>query len=125
MDQRINTTIMLIQNRLREELPINELARSLNLSASRFHHLFKAETGVSPAHYLRALRMELAKRLLETSFLSVKQIMNCVGFKDRSHFERDFKATYGLTPRRCRSASQHLGPSTTTSADWRAGIATK
>ena len=98
VDQRIRMTITLMQGRPREELTVNELARLVNLSPSRFHHLFKAETGLSPAHYLWAVRMELAKKLLETSFLGVKQIMNTVGVKDRSHFARDFKAVYGLTP---------------------------
>jgi transcriptional regulator GlxA family with amidase domain len=111
VDQRIRITIKLMKGRLREELPVNDLARFVNLSPSRFHHLFKAETGSSPAHYLWAVRMELAKKLLETSFLGVKQIMNTVGLKDRSHFARDFKSVYGLTPTQCRSGSEYIGQS--------------
>jgi hypothetical protein len=48
--------------------------------------------------YLRLLRMERAKDLLESSFLSVKEIGFRVGLTDESHFVRDFKATYGLSP---------------------------
>jgi hypothetical protein len=51
-----------------------------------------------PMRYLRVLRMERAKDLLESSFLSVKEIGFRVGLTDESHFVRDFKATYGLSP---------------------------
>jgi len=54
--------------------------------------------GLSGPVSLRRARMESARHLLETSFLSVKQIMVCVGINDISHFARCFKDTYGLTP---------------------------
>ena len=116
MDQRIYITTMFIKGRVEQELSVDHLARSVNLSRSRFHHLFKAETGMSPARYLRTIRMELAKSLLETSFLSVKQIMNSAGFRDRSHFERDFKNHYGLTPTQIRLATQQVAALNYTSA---------
>jgi transcriptional regulator GlxA family with amidase domain len=48
--------------------------------------------------------MDHAKILLESSFLSVKQIMTEVGIRDESHFVKDFYATYGLSPTRYRRA---------------------
>ena len=51
-----------------------------------------------PIRYLRLLRMERAKNLLESSFLSVKEIAFQVGLNDESHFVRDFKTTYGYSP---------------------------
>lgn len=48
--------------------------------------------------YRKSLRMRMAKRLLETTFLNVKEIMLEVGFKDESNFVRDFKKCYGLSP---------------------------
>ncbi|MGH9906870.1 MAG: helix-turn-helix domain-containing protein, partial [Pyrinomonadaceae bacterium] len=41
--------------------------------------------------------------LLETSFLSVKEITHSVGLNDESHFVRDFKAVYGFPPTRYRN----------------------
>jgi len=55
--------------------------------------------------YLRLLRMERAKYLLETSFLSVKEITHSVGLNDESHFVRDFKKAYGAPPARYRMRS--------------------
>jgi hypothetical protein len=56
-----------------------------------------------PIRYLRLLRMERAKGLLESSFLSVKEIAYQVGLNDESHFVRDFKSTYGYSPALYRS----------------------
>ena len=47
--------------------------------------------------------MERAKDLLESSFLSVKEIAFQVGLNDESHFVRDFKSTYGYSPALYRS----------------------
>lgn len=105
MDQRVQIAIRLMKDEFHQGIALDELASSVNLSLSRFHHLFKAETGTTPARYLRELRMEKAKKLLETSFANIKQIMVQIGIQDRSHFEREFKRTYGLTPAQYRTTS--------------------
>jgi transcriptional regulator GlxA family with amidase domain len=93
-----------MKENLRRELSSDELARSVNLSTSRFRHIFKAEVGTSPARYLRTLRLERAREMVKTSLLSVKQIMASTGITDRSHFDREFKKAYGLTPVQYRAA---------------------
>ena len=105
MDQRIRIVLTLMSDELQREWTPAELAAAVNLSTSRLQHLFKQETGTTPARHLRALRLERAKALLETSLLSVKQIMHATGIKDRSHFERAFKRAYGLTPAQCRATT--------------------
>jgi AraC family transcriptional regulator of arabinose operon len=105
MDKRLQIVIALMKDELQRDISLDELAASVNLSLSRLHHLFKAETGTTPAQYLRFLRMERAKELLEFTFMSVKQIMMSVGVRDRSHFEREFKRMYGLTPTQYRAQS--------------------
>jgi transcriptional regulator GlxA family with amidase domain len=87
---------------LRARLTLNDMARSVNLTSFHFCHLFKAETGRSPARYLKAVRLERARELLETTFLSVKEIRALVGLNDESHFARDFRAAYGVTPQQHR-----------------------
>lgn len=80
------------------ELSLAEFAQSVNLSVWRLCHIFKSDVGMPPIKYLRLLRMERAKGLLESSFLSVKEIAFQVGVNDESHFVRDFKSTYGYSP---------------------------
>jgi transcriptional regulator GlxA family with amidase domain len=98
MEPRIYRIIHLMTIDINRETSLDQLARLLNLSVSRFCHLFKAETGISPMRYLKAQRMKKAKELLETSFLNVKEVMSKVGAKDRSHFIKDFKKLYGQSP---------------------------
>lgn len=88
---------------VRGELSLAEFAQSVNLSVWRLCHIFKSDVGMPPIRYLRLLRMERAKNLLESSFLSVKEIAFQVGLNDESHFVRDFKSTYGFSPALYRS----------------------
>jgi len=102
MDQRVLKVIALMEKSLHRGWSAGRLAECVNLSSSRLQQVFKEETGLPPARYLRLLRMRRACELLETSYLSVKQVMTRVGVADESHFVRDFKKTYGLTPARYR-----------------------
>lgn len=88
---------------VRGELSLGEFAQSVNLSVWRLCHIFKSDVGMPPIRYLRQLRMERAKHLLESSFLSVKEIAFQVGLNDESHFVRDFKSIYGYSPALYRS----------------------
>lgn len=97
MDRRVQIVIKLMKENLSQELLIDDVAKWLNISPSRLRYLFKAETGQSPAHYLKCLRMQKAKQLVESTFLNVKQIMCELGINDESHFVRDFKRTHGIT----------------------------
>src|SRR4026209_2440341 len=103
MDKRVEKIIEMMRDDVRGELSLTEFAQSVNLSVWRLCHIFKSDVGMPPIKYLRLLRMERAKGLLESSFLSVKEIAFQVGLNDESHFVRDFKATYGYTPALYRS----------------------
>jgi AraC family transcriptional regulator, arabinose operon regulatory protein len=102
MDQRIATVINSMETDIGGRLTVTALAAAVNLSPSRFAVLFRCETGVSPARYLRALRMQRARLLLERTFLSVKEVMAFVGVHDPSHFARDFSRFHGVPPSRLR-----------------------
>jgi transcriptional regulator GlxA family with amidase domain len=98
MDARVSTTIAYLKDNLRREVRVTGLTPSINLSSSRLRHVFTAETGVSPGRYLHMLRMKQARELLETTFLTVKEVTSLVGMRGGSHFVQAFKHTYGLTP---------------------------
>lgn len=102
MDVRVQNILRLVRRDLRARRTLNDMARAVNLTSFHFCHLFKAETGSSPARYLKALRLERARELLETTSLNVKEIRSLVGLNDESHFARDFRAAYGLTPQQYR-----------------------
>jgi len=103
LDKRVEKIIQMMRDDVRGELSLSEFAQSVNLSVWRLCHIFKSDVGMPPIRYLRLLRMERAKNLLESSFLSVKEIAFQVGLNDESHFVRDFKSTYGFSPALYRS----------------------
>jgi AraC-like DNA-binding protein len=103
VDKRVEKILDMMRADIRGELSLAEFAQSVNLSVWRLCHIFKSDVGMPPIKYLRLLRMERAKGLLESSFLSVKEIAYQVGVNDESHFVRDFKSTYGFSPTIYRS----------------------
>ena len=98
MDIRVRRVINQLSKDLSCDADLERLANSVNLSSSRLRHLFKDETGLTPAQYLKRLRLERAKELMEDSFLRLKEVMPQVGISDESHFVKDFKKEYGLPP---------------------------
>jgi AraC family transcriptional regulator of arabinose operon len=110
MDPRIAWAIEHLQQRSGDDVRVDELAHAVNLSRSRFAHLFRQQTGSSPGRYLRTLRLERARALLETTFLSVKEVMVTVGFNDPSHFSRDFHRAFGASPRAWRKRVAEAPP---------------
>lgn len=98
VDRRVQAVIDYMSEDVSRPLRLKEVAHSVNLSASRLQHLFKADTNMTAAQYLKSLRMQKAKQLIDSTFLSTKEIMKKVGVKDESHFVREFKKVYGLPP---------------------------
>lgn len=104
MERRISLVKEKILSAPQNNWTIEELAQEINLCKSQFVQLFQKELGISPIKFIRQLRFEKARELLETTFLSVKEISVSVGFNDQSHFVRDFKEKYGKTPTEFRKS---------------------
>ena len=102
VDPRVAAVLRVLQAGPNLGLSIGELARLVNLSSSRLSHLFKSQLSTSLGRYRRSLRIGKAKYLLETTFLSVKEISAAIGYAEPSHFVRDFKGLTGFTPSQWR-----------------------
>jgi AraC-like DNA-binding protein len=97
-DPRVTGIVRYIQDHLEEPLPVSTLARMANLSESRLRVLFVAQTGLGPGQYVRRLRLRRGRALIERTFLSVKEVMGLVGYKDARQFARDFRREHGAPP---------------------------
>ncbi len=104
MDPRVKHVVSFIRDNYHGKIALREMADTVNLSPWWLCHLFKLHLGTSPERFLTQVRLEKAKHLLETSFLSVKEIMNEVGMSNASDFSRRFRALYGVTPAKWRNA---------------------
>jgi AraC family transcriptional regulator, arabinose operon regulatory protein len=103
-DPRILKIEGLMRRNLHLKLGLRELAAAIALSPSRFSHLFKAQTGLSPAQYLKSIRLQKAKGLLEGTHLSIKEVAGCVGL-DSSRLGKTFREIYGVRPSQYRSVA--------------------
>ena len=98
MDRRIELVIAKIKTDPAAAWDFTGLAALVNLSASRFRHLFKQETGTTPTQYLKEVRLRRAAKLLRNTFLTIKQIVKLVGLSSNAHFVHDFRKLFGITP---------------------------
>lgn len=91
------------------ELTQEAMARTLFFSPGYFGCMFKACTGESFVPYLNSLRIEKAKRLLETTNLRVYEIASRTGFADVRYFIRVFNKHVRMSPNRYRVLSAAKG----------------
>ena len=83
---------------LNRKWTVEELAQEIKVSAPYLQQLFKKEMQISPIAFLRDVRLKKACELLETTFDNISEIRYKVGMPNDSHFTRDFKKKYGVTP---------------------------
>ncbi|MEM5326131.1 helix-turn-helix domain-containing protein [Paraburkholderia sp. JHI2823] len=77
---------------------LSDLAASLAVSERTLNRRFKEALGLAPLTYLQNLRIEVAKRLLETRPIALEAVSQQVGYGDISTFRQLFKRKTGLSP---------------------------
>jgi len=92
-----------------EQIAVADLAREANLSPSQLHREFIRLFGITPNHYIREVRVGVARHLLESTQEAIGSIAASTGFYDQSHLTRQFKASTGITPTEYRRTYSPLG----------------
>jgi transcriptional regulator GlxA family with amidase domain len=93
-----------IADNLRRDLSTAVLAERVSMSTRNFVRVFSADVGTTPAKYILHLRVEAARRLLESTSRDLKQIAGSVGFGNADAMRRAFSRVLGMTPSDIRSA---------------------
>ena len=94
-----------LRSEMREDLSLEQLARTANMSKFHLVRSFKRRYGLPPYAYLIRLRLEKAVELMQCSDLSLTEIAHELGFGSSSRFSESFKRQYGLPPSRWRLQS--------------------
>lgn len=84
---------------MQQHLRLSELATYLAVSERTLSRRFKSAIGMAPLEYLQALRIEVAKRLLENGTIGFDTVSQRVGYEDPSTFRQLFKRGTGVSPR--------------------------
>jgi len=91
-----------IADHLDGDLSVPALARRAAMSPRTFARIFRAEVGTTPAAYVQAVRVEAARRLLETSGGSTTEVARACGFGTVETLHRAFRRTVHTTPAQYR-----------------------
>ncbi len=97
-DEEIITIQEYIEEHYAEKLSIDELSGKIATSARNFVRRFKRATNNTPIEYVQRVRIEVAKKQLESSIMNVYQVMYHCGYNDDKTFRTLFKRYAGMTP---------------------------
>lgn len=109
----IQKALAYIQQHLREELKMSDVADHVHLSRSHFSALFKQAVGKTFLEYIMEQKMEWTKQQLKHTYKKMYEVAGEVGFSDYKYFTRCFKEYSGMTPKEWREQlvhkSEHAG----------------
>ena len=103
MSPKAQLALLFLEANLHRKLAVKEIAVSVDLTPSGLRYLFKTQIGASPSRYLKEVRLQRSRELLQTSSKPVKEVAYEVGYCDCTRFMRDFKRAYGTRPSQYRS----------------------
>jgi AraC family transcriptional regulator len=95
----------LVQEKLEEDLSLEEMARTVGLSAAHFSQVFRNTTGQTPHQCLLWYRVQRAKEMLRSAEMRVLDVAIACGFKTQQHFARVFREMCGASPTEYRYES--------------------
>ena len=97
--QFLNKVIKCIENNIEDSnFKVIFLAKEIGLSESQLYRKVKALTNTSTAVFIRSVRLQKAKELLQDKRFNIAEVSYKVGFTDPSYFSRVFKDEFGCTP---------------------------
>ena len=95
----------LVQEKMEEDLSLEEMARTVGLSTAHFSQVFRNTTGQTPYQYLLWYRVQRAKEMLRSAEIRVLDVAIACGFKTQQHFARVFRQLCGASPTEYRYRS--------------------
>ncbi len=98
-DEAVKEAQIYIENNYHEKLNVDEIAKMIHLNGRSFLRRFKKATANTPLEYIQRVKIEAAKRKLESSTKTILEIMYSIGYNDEKAFRTTFKKYSGLSPK--------------------------
>jgi AraC-like DNA-binding protein len=96
-NERIQAVLLYLNDNLREDISLDQLARRFTLNKNHLNEIFRREMGTTVIQYLRIKRLVLARQEMRKG-ATADEAAYRVGFKDYSNFYRAFKTFFGAKP---------------------------
>lgn len=90
--------VTIIHRRFDQNLTLDDIAREIHVNASYLSRAFQKETGKNFVAYLTELRIAYGKELLLTTDLTIREIVERVGYNNDKYYMKLFKKYTGMTP---------------------------
>lgn len=94
----LTTMLSFISNNYKEDISVDDIAASANISLRQCYREFKKRLQVSPNAYLNSFRIQQACKMLSDSDTSITEICFSAGFTSCSYFSAKFKQIMGCSP---------------------------
>ncbi len=107
--QKIAQAVSYIRENYGRDLNMAVVSNHISMNYSLFSYVFKQYTGKNFVTFLKEIRIEEARRLLEETDMKVIDISGLVGYENEKHFMKTFKAACGVSPTEYRKNIQFKG----------------
>ncbi|MEO1010629.1 MAG: helix-turn-helix domain-containing protein [Bacteroidota bacterium] len=97
-DEEVQEAQRYIEENVAERISVEQLAEKVAISRRNFVRRFKKATQNTPLEYIQRVKIEAAKRSLESTRQNVNEVMYQVGYADQKAFRNIFKKYVGLSP---------------------------
>ncbi len=101
---RVKLMIQYIRAHYMEEISLEDIAASANISKNTAMRYFSANIGISPVDYLIQYRIKISCKLLKETSDKISNIADCVGYENTSYFCRLFRKYVGVSPKKYRES---------------------
>ena len=91
-----------VQENIRKNLTIEQLAEIANMSPRNFSRVFKTETGVPPGKYIERFRLEVARQVILESRTPISEVAKRCGYQSADTMRNAFERALGINPREYR-----------------------
>lgn len=104
--KKIKTILNYIEENYMNEIPISSISSTVNLSEYYFMRFFKKYLGMTFTEYVNFYRLDIASKLLNSTYKSITEISFETGFNSVSYFNKLFKAQFKVTPKEFRNSNK-------------------
>lgn len=97
-----------IESHYKEEISVELLSELVYMAPSYLSSIFKKETGQNLNRFIKSVRMEKAKELLEQTVMKIVDISTGCGYPNVSYFCSSFREYYGISPQKFRESGDEM-----------------
>lgn len=97
-DPEIHKAQRYIEEKFKSDISVEQIAGEVNMSKRNFIRRFKNATALNPIEYIQRIKIEAAKKALETGEANIADVTYSIGYSDLKTFRTLFKRITGCTP---------------------------